>query len=249
MSKLAGKRKGIVSMLLTALMVCALAVPGAVAADSPSNDPIEVPGIAAADSGPVNSSYRSDPPSPPPPLPPPPHPYREPDAYAQPQAGEQGGVEPQHRWEHRRVYLEPDSDGQDGRDSHGDAYYVHRDIGAPSHVAGRADTEADAQINPPVSHTKVYVWVWLYFWDGQKWVLKASDWNWTDQQCPWYLGQTHEYDADVVVRAPLQTGWWCTSTWHRVYRDGVLTASKGQTTPPQWIWWGSIPQGETGVAP
>ena len=51
MSKLAGKTKGIVSLLLTALMVCALAVPGVAAADGPSNDPIGVPGIAAADSG------------------------------------------------------------------------------------------------------------------------------------------------------------------------------------------------------
>ncbi|MCL0098115.1 transposase [Dehalococcoidia bacterium] len=144
------------------------------------------------------------------------------------------------------IPLEPDSDGRDGPDSHGDAYHVHRDIGAWGHVAARADTEADAHIAQPADRTKVYVWVRLYFWDGQKWVLKASDWNWTDQQCR--IPQPHEYDVDVVVRAPLWAGWWMSTTWHRVYRDGVRTASRGQSTPPQlWEW--VIPQDETRVAP
>ncbi|MCL0034576.1 hypothetical protein M1N21_01465 [Dehalococcoidia bacterium] len=228
MSKLAGKRKDIVSTLLTALMVCALAVPAAVAADSPSNDPIEVPGIAAADSGTVNPSYRSDPP-PPPPL-----------------AVDEGYVRPEGWWWlwNRTIGLEPASPGATHYFSvDGNRYYsigqVYEPMRWPSRpviplrVVARADTEAipGRYISPSAEHTRVEVYVRLYWWDGQRWQLQG----WTRVCCNTETG-AGDYDVDGRFWVPRQPGWWLKRARHRIWRDGILQASRSHYQTELTVW-------------
>jgi len=180
-----------------------------------------VPAASALASTPANPTDRCDPPV----FVPPSRPYPADGVEVQdysPLPGSTITLEPSYSW--------------------GEAYQAHGTHGAPyphwpGCVVGRADTEAFPKAG--VTTTRVWVRVTLWRWnaDLQRWEWQDSASNFTTQRewCWEYLRWM--YDTDAYAGGPwLGPAWYAVTATHRVFRDGVLTASASQMTSAVWVW-------------